>query len=241
MYWRRSLRGKFNSPEGAELARQNSAVLAKGREQERISRKSKAPTTSTVATPTPTPEEAAAVAAYVAVAEGGDEKAAELAAAKALIEAAEAEGADAKEPLLVRTTTRVAQGAQQPAPEPLARRYVRLSPLRPLPPRPSHWPAAIGLLPQHHLLSPSLTISHHLSPSLFVAFVPCVVAGAVRLSRKVSQFVSSPPPTPTADESASKSADVPGSKMKRTASGSMAVFSSGDPGAALTKGGGDPM
>jgi len=29
--------------------------------------------------------------------------------------------------------------------------------------------------------------------------------------------------------------------LKRTASGSMAVFTSGEPGAALTKGGGDPM
>lgn len=35
--------------------------------------------------------------------------------------------------------------------------------------------------------------------------------------------------------------DAAGSKMKRTASGSMAVFTSGEPGAALTKGGGDPM
>ena len=164
--WRRSLRGKFNSPEGAELARQNSAVLAKGREQERISRKSKAPTTSTVATPTPTPEEAAAVAAYVAVAEGGDEKAAELAAAKALIEAAEAEGADAKEPLLVRTTTRVAQGAQQPAPEPIG------PPLRPFISVASVTSAPEPLARRHRpaaSTSPSLTFSHHLSPSLTVS------------------------------------------------------------------------
>ena len=34
---------------------------------------------------------------------------------------------------------------------------------------------------------------------------------------------------------------VDGKALKRTASGSMAVFSSGEPGAALTKGGGDPM
>jgi len=32
-----------------------------------------------------------------------------------------------------------------------------------------------------------------------------------------------------------------GKKLQRTASGSMAVFSSGEPGAALTKGGGEPL
>ena len=39
--WRRSLRGKFNTSEGAALARQNSLVLAQRREAERIARKSK--------------------------------------------------------------------------------------------------------------------------------------------------------------------------------------------------------
>ena len=33
----------------------------------------------------------------------------------------------------------------------------------------------------------------------------------------------------------------PGSKLNRTTSGSMAVFTSGQPGAALTKGGGEPL
>jgi len=38
--WRRSLRGKFNTEEGARIARQNSMMLAEKREQERIARKS---------------------------------------------------------------------------------------------------------------------------------------------------------------------------------------------------------
>lgn len=40
--WRRSLRNKFNSPEGAQLARQNSIMMRERREQEKIERRSKA-------------------------------------------------------------------------------------------------------------------------------------------------------------------------------------------------------
>ena len=47
--WRRSLRGKFNSPEGAAVARQNSIMLAERREAERALRKSKKPETSSTA------------------------------------------------------------------------------------------------------------------------------------------------------------------------------------------------
>ena len=137
--WRRSLRGKFNSPEGAKLARENSLVLRQQRESERIVRKSKAVSnsTSTVATATPastpasTPEKLAADAAYSAVAEGGDEAAAEAAAAKALVEAAlSSETPEAvkaappppppaeDEPLLTRTTSAMAQGAYRAASAP---------------------------------------------------------------------------------------------------------------------------
>jgi len=44
--WRRSLRGKFNTPEGAAIARKNSILMAEKREEEkmeRLSRKSKQP------------------------------------------------------------------------------------------------------------------------------------------------------------------------------------------------------
>ena len=39
--WRRSLRNKFNTEEGARIARQNSLVLAEKREQEKIARKTR--------------------------------------------------------------------------------------------------------------------------------------------------------------------------------------------------------
>ena len=48
--WRRSLRSKFNTPEGAAVARQNSIMLAERREAERALRKSRVPVTSTTAT-----------------------------------------------------------------------------------------------------------------------------------------------------------------------------------------------
>ena len=48
--WRRSLRNKFNTEEGARIARQNSLVLAEKREQEKISRKTRKAVANSVTT-----------------------------------------------------------------------------------------------------------------------------------------------------------------------------------------------
>ena len=87
--WRRSLRGKFNTEEGAMIARANSLVLAKKREKEKSARNSREGIGSTVAKKPMTEAEAA----YEAVAAGGDEADAEAAAAKVAIEAVAAEAA----------------------------------------------------------------------------------------------------------------------------------------------------
>lgn len=79
--WRRSLRGKFNSPEGAAVARQNSLMLAERREAERALRKEKKSSTSAITSTT-----ASKAGATVEVAESAEaaevaQVAAELASA----------------------------------------------------------------------------------------------------------------------------------------------------------------
>jgi flagellar capping protein FliD len=83
--WRRSLRGKFNTKEGAELARANSLLMAEKRAEERLRRKGHSDGT----TATPTGAAGAAAAAAPAAAAG----AAEAAAAPAASAGDEGDGA----------------------------------------------------------------------------------------------------------------------------------------------------
>jgi len=78
--WRRSLRGKFNTEEGARIARQNSIAMAEKREQERVTRKSQQkPDGSIVAVKEL--DETSAIVVAAADAEGGGEGGAEESAA----------------------------------------------------------------------------------------------------------------------------------------------------------------
>ena len=118
--WRRSLRGKFNTEEGAKLARENSITLAQKREEERAARAlGKTPTGSGSAMPLGGPalisalrddaDALAALSAEVSGATGG--------APAASASATAAEGAEAELPpsvrKLARTTSRVFQDVEE--------------------------------------------------------------------------------------------------------------------------------